>query len=166
MRVHDIKLKMSERFDAPKEAHTKPSGDAHIKSLSARAGFCDRGHSARNVLGDRFDANGPMAKYFHDETEYCDEEAAFARSNRMPARGTNLCVYAKLVKLWSSRPRHRITSATVLALEPWFEPRKRPEDCVNIYGTHAERRRKRAFRGLTCQPESKIECDTLAGRVQ
>ena len=30
MRVHDIKLKMPERFGAPKEAHTKPSGDAHI----------------------------------------------------------------------------------------------------------------------------------------
>ena len=39
MRVHDIKLKMPKRFGAPKEAHTKPSGDAHIMSLSARAGF-------------------------------------------------------------------------------------------------------------------------------
>ena len=109
MRVHDIKLKMSERFDAAKEAHTKPSGDAHITSLSARAGFCDRGHSARNVLGDRFDANGPMAKYFHDETEYCDEEAARQDRTARPRGELILCVYAKRVKLWSSRPRHRIT---------------------------------------------------------
>ena len=67
---------MPERFGAPKKAHTKPSGDAHTMSLSARAGFCDGDHSVRNVLSDRFDANGRMAKYFHDETEYCDEEAA------------------------------------------------------------------------------------------
>ena len=109
MRVHDIKLKMPERFGAPKEAHTKPSGDAHIKSLSARAGFCDRGHSARNVLGDRFDANGPMAKYFHDETEYCDEEAEVQDRTVRPRGELILCVYAKRVKLWGSRPRHRIT---------------------------------------------------------
>ena len=95
MRVHDIKLKMSERFDAPKEAHTKPSGDAHIMSLSARAGFCDRDHSVRNVLSDKFDANGPMAKYFHDETEYCDEEAAWQDRTVRPRGELILCVYAK-----------------------------------------------------------------------
>jgi len=109
MRVHDIKLKMPERFGAPKEAHTKPSGDAHIMSLSARAGFCDRDHSVRNVLSDKFDANGPMAKYFHDETEYCDEEAALQDRTVRPRGELILCVYAKRAKLWNSRPRHRIT---------------------------------------------------------
>ena len=99
MRVHDIKLKMSERFDAPKEAHTKPSGDAHITSLSARAGFCDRDHSVRNVLSDRFHANGPMAKYFHDETEYCDEEAAWQDRTVRPRGELILCVHAKRMKL-------------------------------------------------------------------
>jgi hypothetical protein len=31
MRMHDIELTMPERFGAPKEAPTKPSGDAHIR---------------------------------------------------------------------------------------------------------------------------------------
>jgi hypothetical protein len=31
MRVHDIELTMPERFDAPNQAPTKPSGDAHIR---------------------------------------------------------------------------------------------------------------------------------------
>jgi hypothetical protein len=103
MRVHDIKLKMPERFGGQKR-HT--SGDAHIPSLSARAGFCDRDHSVRNVLSDKFDANGRMAKYFHDETEYCDEEAALQDRTVRPRGELILCVYAKRVKLWSSRPRH------------------------------------------------------------
>ena len=104
MRVHDIKLKMPERFGVPKEAHTKPSGDAHIMSLSARAGFCDRDHSVRNVLSDRFDANGPKAKCFHDDTEYCDEEATLQDRTVRPRGELILCVYAERVKFWSSRP--------------------------------------------------------------
>jgi hypothetical protein len=65
------------------------------RHLSARAGFCDRDHSVHNVLSDRFAANGPMAKYFHDETEYCDEEAALQDRTVRPRGELILCVYAK-----------------------------------------------------------------------
>ena len=105
MRMHDIELTMPERFGAPKEAHTKPSGDAYICHCRREPVFV----TVRNVLSDRFDENGPMAKYFHDETEYCDEEAALQDRTVRPRGELILCVYAKRVKLWSSRPRHRIT---------------------------------------------------------
>ena len=36
-----------------------------------------------------------MAKYFHDETEYCDEEAALQDRTVRPRGELILCVYAK-----------------------------------------------------------------------
>jgi hypothetical protein len=53
MRVHDIKLTMPERFDAPKRLTHK---------IVRWPGFCDRDHSVRNVLNDKFGSNGPIAK--------------------------------------------------------------------------------------------------------
>ena len=104
MRVHDIELTMPERFGAPKEAHTKPSGDAHIRHCRREPVFVTVITASAMFSAIEFDANGPKAKCFHDDTEYCDEEATLQDRTVRPRGELILCVYAERVKFWSSRP--------------------------------------------------------------
>ena len=90
---------------------------------SVRAGFCDHDHSASNVACDSLMQMGTRADALIDETEYCDDE----RCNAEPKRPE----FAKDITSHEQR----------LAREPRFDLRhdhQACEDCVNIYGTHAE----------------------------
>jgi len=101
----------------------KPSNDIEATPPFGKSRFCDHDHSASNVACDSLDADGNESGCSHHETEYCDDE----RCNAEPKRPE----FAKDITSHEQR----------LAREPRFDLRhdhQACEDCVNIYGTHAE----------------------------
>jgi hypothetical protein len=117
----------------------KPSNEIDAIRHSLREEFCDPDHSGSNVACDRLDADGNESGCSHHETEYCDDEGCNSEPKRHPSMLDQLRACGR-EEPWEFA--EDITSHEQrLAREPRFDLRhdhQACEDCVNIYGTHAE----------------------------
>ena len=117
----------------------KPSNDIEATPPFGKSRFCDHDHSASNVACDSLDADGNESGCSHHETEYCDDERCNAEPKTSPSMVDQLRACSR-EEPWEFA-EHITSHEQRLAREPRFDLRhdhQACEDCVNIYGTHAE----------------------------